>query len=223
MDAISLLNRARALQDVARRMGAKGDQVQREEKTNTALMKLEGALDRLETLKKTYVLAADRGIPVDATPKWDDGLDVLKDYVGRGRPTPQALTGAATKIGRLVEGGSVTLGGAWTQWCSGQLEAIPSERIPLLPLDTRSDTSDRISKLKGFARGNPDSSVILQFQNSLAIVRERLDDATASSEVHDALEKVDDGSALSQFTDAELAALRSDPALADQIILRRRT
>ena len=223
MDVESLMDRAKALENVALRMGVTVGQFQKEEQTNNALLKLGTSLDRLETLKKTHAVAVERGIPLDDMPNWIDGLDALKDYVRRGRPTPQALTGAATKVGRLADVGSASLAGAWSAWCSSQLETVQSERIPLLPVDTRSDTSNRIAKLKGYAKANPDSSLIIEFQTGLAIVRETLDDATASSEVHDALEKVDGGSALSQFTDVELAALRSDTALADQIILRRRT
>jgi len=71
-------------------------------------------------------------------------------------------------------------------------------------------------------KSTPNLTLILDFTNSLEIVRERLGDASASVEVHDALEKVNAGMALSAFSDAEIAALRSERTVADQIILRRR-
>lgn len=222
MESKTLLERAKFLQSVARQMGDKNALVQKEEKASTALAKLSATLDRLEALKKTYALALEKGVPVGDAPPWADGLQGLKEHMGRGRPTPQAITAAATKLGKTADAATEAVARAWDEWSSVQLATVQSERIPLLPAEARTDTSERIKRLQSMGKSTLDPGLILEFTNSLEIVRERLKDASASTEVHDALEKVDAGLTLSAFTDSELAALRSEPAVADQIILKHR-
>lgn len=222
MATTALIDQAKSLQSAARRMGDKDAVVQKEEKTYTALRKLDAALDRLEALQKTFARALHEGVPIGATPPWADGLQGLKEHMGRGRPTPQAITAAATKVGKTADAVTTAVANAWGEWSSTQLASVQSERVPLLPIETRTDTSERIRRLQSMVRSTPNLALILEFTNSLEIVRERLEDASASIEVHDALEKVNAGLALSAFSDAELAALRSERTVADQIILRRR-
>ena len=222
MAPASLLERAKVLQSAAGRLGDKDDQIQRDEKTHNALRKLILALDDLEAVKKTMVRAVLEGVPVSNPPSWSDGLQGFREHLGRGRPSPQAINAAVTKVSKTTAAAQAVLSNAWLEWTAGHMASVQIERLPLLPPDVRTDTGDRHKRLQVIARSEPNVGLILEFINTLSIVNDRLAEATASTEVHNALDKVDAGLALSAFTEAELGALRSESTLADQIVLRRR-
>jgi hypothetical protein len=219
MPTAGLVARARRLTALARARRDDLDASQAQGQVQTALNKLDqelgtlgGALSVHRKLRAIGVLAADPG---DLT----QPVRRLKEQAALGRPTAQFLNARI----KDVVGTRLAIDDAnadvWRGWAAQKIEELPLALLPRVPLSGRDATGRRVTSLRMLAARKPSIPDIVQFQQYYDLVEEELT-AVEGAGIDALLKRFAAGRILlADLSDDELAMLREDTSLADQLYL----
>lgn len=223
---MSVLEKATRLRAVAHTYAEGAKERRDREQAALALKDVEDALDALVMRADATRAAAKQGVPLpDVASLVGRGLANLEAKSGKDLlPTKQALQAARGKLtNNRVELESV-LGAAWREWATARLADVPIAKVPLVREMSRQSIEDDLRSLAGIARSLPSALDVESFGRRLKRVRDVLDALESEDDMVELLARLGaaEGVVLSDLADDELALLRSNAAVADQIVLRRR-
>lgn len=221
----SLLIRARRLQAFGRAENEKRNEKQDHQRLTLALQKLEDAIAVLESCLKTHRALVSLGIPLSPLPDIHKAPAELRDYVNSiARPTFERITGATGKVNRTTEKIRDDLNSQWQSWASEQIRELPLYKTALLTPTRKRQVDTWLLSLRSDARGSAGAASAQQFSVRLEAVQAELGQASEDSILEMALRKIMDTPpiTLAGLSDEELAALRNDQSVAEQIMLSRR-
>lgn len=198
--------------------GASQDQSQ----AQTALNKLDSELTGFASVLVVHRALKTTGVAVESIPELDKPATSLRDRVAsQGRPTAQYLNArvrdAAGQRSQMAENDRA----AWRGWAEAQIESLPLALLPRLGL-RQASTKERIRKLRLVALAPPNKSDITLFKLNLDQVKDILADVEDAGDVNALLARFNSNGGrlrLSEVSDEEVALIRNDPSLADQIFL----
>lgn len=218
----TLLTRAKRLAALGRAKrddeGASQDQSQ----AQTALNKLDVELTGLASVLVVHAALRDSGVPVATVTDLDKPAIALRDRVAsQGRPTAQYLNARLRDIASLRTQIAESDKLAWRGWAEAQIASLPHAVLPRLGL-RQASAKERIRKLRLVALAPPNKSDITLFKLSLDQVKDTLADVEDAGSLNALLARFGSSGGrlrLSEVTDEEVALIRDDASLADQIFL----
>lgn len=220
---VSLATKARRLAALARAKSQDEQESQDQNQIETALDRLDSELTGLSTALTAYRKLKAIGAPVNDPGDLVRPAARLREHIETiGRPTQQFL-GART---REVAGARTSIAadnlGAWRSWAGSAIQSLPLNLIPRLSITTRSTTEARVGRLRRTAApaSPPAASDISEFVLLLEHVREDLA-AVEGSAVDAVLARFVNGRIrLSDLDDDEIALLRSEISIAQQLFVQ---
>lgn len=222
----SLLERSEQLRVMARSAAEKEGDVDERERVVRALDDLETEATLLKGVLGTWAAAgAAEIVTPPSLGRWVQSVRSLTEHVaGIGRPKAEKIRGTLTTLRRDRIRLESELKESWKKWATSQVDAVPQEKLALLPADERISARGRLQQLSNDARGNPTSAMIRSFRLTVASLTKQLDEVSADAVLHSALRRLDASPppSLHDFTDEELSALRAHPDIAGQVSMRRR-
>lgn len=225
MSDVSVLEKATRLRAVAHTYAEGAKERRDREQAAVALKEVEDALDTLEMRAEAARAVAKLGVPMpDIAAIVGRGLANLQAKAGDGLlPTKQALQAARGKLATNRTELDAALGVAWREWAAACVAEIPVAKIALVREQSRQSIEDDVRSLRSSARMLPSADDIESFARKLAHVRRVLDALESDDDIVELLARIGapQGLVLADLTDIELALLRGNPAVADQIVLRR--
>jgi hypothetical protein len=220
------LEKATRLRAVAHTYAEGAKERRDREQAALALKEVEEALDALVMRADAARAAAEQGVPLpDVAPIVGRGLANLEAKTGEGLlPTKQALQAARGKLTNNRVELESALGAPWREWAGARLAEVPIAKVPLVSEMSRQSIEDDLRTLAGIARSLPSALDVESFGRKLKRVRDVLDALESEEDMVELLARLGaaEGVVLADLTDDELALLRSNAAVADQIVLRRR-
>ncbi len=222
---MSILEKATRLRAVAHTYAEGAKERRDREQAAVALREVEDALDTLEMRAEAARAVARLGVPMpDIAAIVGRGLANLQAKAGDGLlPTKQALQAARGKLATNHAELDAALGVAWRAWTAACIAEIPVAKIALVREQSRQSIEDDVRSLRSIARILPSADDIESFARKLAHVRRVLDALESDDDIVELLARIGapQGLVLADLTDIELALLRGNPGVADQIVLRR--
>jgi len=218
--ATSLATRAKQLASRARAKTEDEKATQEHSQTETALTKLNGELTKFARVARTHRALKAAGVPVADHPDLDKPLKALRSRVDEvGRPASQFLN-ARTKDVTTTTAAMITQDGqAWQSWAQAEIHKLPLALVPRVSFSQRGITQQRIKELRSMAANAPSFAEVKVFEQKLDRVREELEHVECS-DVDDVLSRFVNGRIrLAELTDEELAMLREDESLSQQLYL----
>jgi hypothetical protein len=223
---VSVLQKATRLRAVAHTYAEGAKERRDREQAAVALRELEDALGKLEMRAEATRAAATLGVPVpDIAALVGRGLTNLEVKASDGLlPTKQTLQAARGKLTTNRTELEEALGVAWREWAAARIADIPTAKIALLDGRARQSIEDDLRSLRAIARMLPSAGDIQSFARKLTRVRNVLDALESDDDIIELLTRLGapEGVVLTDLTDAELALLRGNIVVTDQIVLRRR-
>lgn len=223
---VSVFQKATRLRAVAYTYAEGAKERRDREHAAGALKELEDALGELRRRAEAARAAAKLGVPVpDIAAVIGRGLTNLEAKAGDGLlPTKQTLRAARDRLTTNRTELEGALGAAWREWTAARVVEIPIAKVGLLDGQARQVIEDDLRWLRASARTLPSAGDIQSFARKLTRVRNVLDDLESDDDIIKLLTRLSapEGVVLTDLTDAELALLRGNIAVADQIVLRRR-
>ena len=218
-DMQSLLTRARRLTALSRAKSENAKETQEQGQAETALHNLKAELTKLDNVLAAYRKLREAGAPAPELPDLAASARRLRDHLETtGRPTHQFLNARKTDVSKAATDIAATNQQVWRSWASDQIAKLPLAALPKLnPTDRQQATTTLDTLKKSAAASQVSSSEVTTFRLALANVAELLAgiEATESDTV---LSRFESGRILlSLLSDDELATLRSDEALTDQL------
>lgn len=226
MSDVSVMEKATRLRAMARTYAEGAKERRDREQAAVALKELEDALDALQARGEAARAAAKLGVPMpNIAALVGRGLASLQAKASDGLlPTKQALQAARGKLTtNRTELGTV-LGAAWREWAAARVADIPVAKIALVSEPPRQSIEDDVRSVATIARTLPGAGDVESFARKLARVRDVLDALESDDEIVKLLARLraPEGVVLADLTDTELALLRGNAAVADQIVLQSR-
>ena len=223
---MSVLEKATRLRAVAHTYAEGAKERRDRQQAAVALKELEDALDALETRAEAARAAARIGVPMsDIAALVGRGLENLEAKTSDGLlPTKQALQAARGKLTTNRTELETALGTAWRAWAAARVAEVPVAKIAFVSERSRRSIVDDMRSLATIARMLPAAGDVESFAHKLTRVRRDLDAVESDEDLVDLLARLGavEGVVLTDLTDIELALLRGNPAVAEQIVLRRR-
>lgn len=216
----SLLTRAKRLTALARAKRDNQKEAQDLGQFQTALEKLDQALQDLSRTLGVRRKLIGSGISVAEPPSLAEAARKLQAQVETvGRPTAQFMYARVKDVSTansVIADENVR---AWQAWASQKMEELPVSLVPRLNVDRRDKARTRVLNLRKWAAGPVDIGIVGQFLTAYDIVRDDLDSVGAAT-IDGALGRFENGRIrLSDLSDVELAMLREEDSLADQLFL----
>ena len=225
MSDVSVLEKAIRLRAVAHTYAEGAKERRDREQAAVALKEVEDALATLEMRAEAVRAVAKLGAPMpDIAAIVGRGLANLEAKAGDGLlPTKQALQAARGRLTTNRTELDAALGIVWREWAAACVAEIPVAKIALVRELSRQSIEDDVRSLRSIARMLPSADDIESFSRKLAHVRRVLDALESDDDIIELLARIGapQGLVLTDLTDIELALLRGNPAVADQIVLRR--
>ena len=223
---MSVLEKATRLRAVAHTYAEGAKERRDREQAAAALKELEDALDALAMRVEAARAAAKLGVPVpDIASLVGRGLANLEAKSSdRLLPTKQALQAARGKLTTNRGELETALGVTWREWAAARVADIPVAKVALVSELSRQSIEDDLRSLGAVARALPSAGDVESFERKLTRVRNVLDALESDEDIVELLARLGaaEGVVLAALTDAELALLRGNTTVADQIVLRRR-
>lgn len=219
-----LLARANRLERLAKlAQDSEGDKLNLE-RVKLATDKLSNTLDQLSGVLAARHSLDELGVPRAIEPDVTAVYLSLRDFItARGRPKPDRLQRANTAVARQIDEIETDSRSRWTNWTGAALKALPAHKTAALPEQDRLRVDRQIRSLEATARLMPSVTQISTFKSVLWMINEELGEIELSEPVLRVLELFTSGAsvALSDISDADIAALRSDPSVEAQFVIRR--
>lgn len=218
-DAQSLLTRAKRLTALSRAKSENARETQEQGKAETALQNLKAQLAKLDNVLAAYRKLREAGAPVAELPDLAASARRLRDHIeSTGRPTHQFLNARKMDVSKAATDIAATNQQVWRSWASNEIDKLPIAALPKLnPADRRQATSTLDTLKRSAAASQVSSSDVITFRLALANVAELLA-GVGTTESDGVLSRFESGRILlSLLSDEELATLRSDEALKDQL------
>ena len=215
----SLAARAKRLTALSRAKSENAKETQEQGQAETALNGLKAELAALAGALATHARLRDVGVPVASLPNLSTPLQRLRDHVeSTGRPTYQFLNARKTDVTRAVTAITVQSQKAWASWAKAEIANLRLDDLPKLnPADRRKVTRNVESMKRTASASKITRSDITIFCSELASIVELLG-SVGTSESDGVLSRFVSGRILlSLLTDEEIATLRGDEALKDQL------
>lgn len=223
---VSIMEKATRLRAVAHTYAEGAKERRDREQAAVALTELEDVLDALQVRVEAARAAAKLGVPLpDITALVSRGLANLEAKASDGLlPTRQALQAARGKLAANRSELEAALGAAWKVWAAARVAEIPEGKVALVSTLSRQSIADDLRSLGTLARMLPRADDVESFARKLTRVRRALDAVEPDDDIVELLARLGtpEGVALADLTDTELARLRGNSTVADQIVLRRR-
>ncbi|UQX87635.1 hypothetical protein M6D93_15190 [Jatrophihabitans telluris] len=218
----TLMLRAKRLASLARAKrddeGASQDQSQ----TQTALNKLDAELTGFASALVVHRALTAAHVPVATPTELEKPAKALRDRVAsQGRPTAQYLNARVREVAGIRAQIAQSDQAAWREWAETQLRALPLALLPRLG-PNQAQVKERIRKLQLSAAAAPTKSDIALFRLNLDHVQDILADIEESGDLNALLARFSAHRGrlpLSDVTDEEVALIRNEPSLAEQIFL----
>lgn len=219
----SLLDQALSLSASARRLASGADDRLQEQRTATAVLALQQALDNLVSTRSTFEAAKSLGVGVQAQPDWGSGLGSLEAHVGRGLPSPQAIQAAKAKVIATTKAARQEIDNLWPEWIEARLQEIPLSRLASLPREERELAKTRLRELPRKSAPQNVTDIRLVQLKLEALKAQFPSESDLSEALESALAAITTEKAtLASLTGEQLAALRGHPEVAEQVTLRYR-
>lgn len=218
-DVYSLLTRAKRLTALSRAKSENAKESQEQGQAETALNNLKAELAKLDSALSVHHKLREAGAPVTGLPDLRSSARRLRDHVeSTGRPTHQFLNARKTDVSKAAADIAAANQEVWRTWASNEIAKLPVAALPKLNLADRRQATSKLDAMKKSATASRvSSSDITIFQLALAGVAELLA-GVGTTESDDVLSRFESGRILlSLLSDEELATLRSDEALNDQL------
>lgn len=188
----------------------------------TALTKLDSELTGFMSVLVVHRALKTLGVAVESIPGLDKPAVTLRDRIAsQGRPTAQYLNARVRDVAIQRSQMAENDRAAWRGWAEAQIASLPLALLPRLGLDQAS-TRERVRKLKSDAVAPPDKSVITLFKLSMDQVKDILAEVEDAGDLNALLARFHSNGGrlrLSEVADDEVALIRKDPSLAEQIFL----
>lgn len=222
----NLLATANRLERLAKlAQDSEGDKLQIE-RVKLATDKLSNTLEQLGNVLAARRSLDELGIPRGTESEVSLVYMSLRDFVAaRGRPKPDRLQRANTAVERQIAEISADSRARWGSWTANALKALPTHKTAALPEQARFRVDRQIKTLEASVRLTPNVAQISTFKSLLWTINEELGEIELSEPVLRVLELFTSGAsvALRDVSDADIAALRSDPSVEAQFLVRRQT
>lgn len=212
-----LAERARRLAALARAKSETEEASQDQVRVQTQLAKLHTELARLKSTLAVRRQLGEVGVPLADLPDLKTAAQELRDQVSRiGRPTWQYFMGRVKSLTQSTERIAEANAASWQDWSQTQIAALPLALVPRLGFQ-RGATEQRVKRLRALAASPPGPGTIKEFRAVLGGVRDELDRVETSS-LDSVLTKFTNGRVLlADLSDEDLALLRSESVLRDQL------
>jgi hypothetical protein len=215
----SLLSRAKRLTALSRAKSENAKETQEQGQAETALNNLKAELAKLDNVLAAYRKMNEAGVPVTHLPDLAASARRLRDHVeSTGRPTHQFLNARKADVNKAATDVAAANQQAWRLWANEEIDKLPLAALPKLNLaDRRQATSTLETMRKTAAAPQVSSSDVTTFRFALSSVTELLV-GVGTTESDGVLSRFERGRIpLSLLSDEDLAILRSDEALKDQL------
>ena len=220
---VSLATRAKRLAALARAKSQDEQESQDQSQIETALDKLDSELASLSAALATYKKLKAIGAPVNDPGDLAKPASRLREQIQTiGRPTPQFLGVRTREVSSARTDISVDNLRSWRSWADSAIRSLPLNLTPRLSITTRSATETRVTRLKKLAASAspPTAGEISEFVLVREHVREDLA-AVEGSAVDAVLARFVDGRIrLSDLDEDEIALLRSEASIAQQLFVQ---
>ncbi|MCZ4552239.1 hypothetical protein [Gordonia rubripertincta] len=214
-----LATRARQLTALARVKRDGLDESQTRGHVQTALNRLDQGLISLGSAINVSRKLKDVGVPVADPINLQQPAVRLQEQAELGRPTSQFLQARFRDVDAARLAIEEANGVAWQSWASYVIQGLPVAMLPRVHFSRRDATKAKIATMRTLGAKTPSIPGIIEFKFLCDRVEEEF------SEVGDAgidslLERFEDGQIkLSELSDDELAMLRGDVSLTDQLYI----
>ncbi|MGY1680618.1 hypothetical protein [Geodermatophilus sp. SYSU D01176] len=218
-DMQSLYVRAKRLTALSRAKSENAKETQEQGQAETALYNLKAELARLENALGVYRKLREVGAPVTDLPDLAAPARRLRDHVETtGRPTHQFLNARKTDVSKAATDMAAANQQAWRSWATEEIDKLPLAALPKLnPADRRQAASALDTMKKAAAASQISISEVTIFRVALSNAAELLANI-GTTESDGILSRFQSGQILlSLLSDEDLATLRSDEALKDQL------
>lgn len=227
MAEVSLLDKARRVEGLARTFAEGATERREREQTSLALTQTEIALTQLAGSVRAARAATALGLSIPGIAEHARaGLSNLAARAGEGMlPSRRVLQAARTKLDASRTALDRAIDTAWRPWAAAQIASLTqSNKTFATPLSRQAIDQDIQELSRLAARKPPNAGEIETFARVHTRVRRALEELTGDENVAGILARLDstDTVTLADLSDAELHLLRSQPLVAEQIELRRR-
>lgn len=219
-----LLARANRLERLAKLAQDSESDKQNLERVKLAVDKLSGTVDKLGSVLATRRALDNLHVPREITVDIASVFVSLRDAIGaRGRPKPERLHRVNATVIRQIEELEEDSRSRWIKWSTHALNELPKHKVAALPQQDRARVERNVRSLEGMMRLQPSVTQVSAFNSLHRLVNEELGEIELSGPVLHVLERFTSptGLALGELTDADIAALRSDPSIEAQFVIRR--
>ncbi|WP_150116302.1 hypothetical protein [Williamsia herbipolensis] len=189
----------------------------------TALNRLDQELLLLEAVLKVYRKLKDIGAPVDDLIDLQQPARRLQEQAELGRPTAQFLQARCRDLDTARSAIDLANMHSWRTWASEMIASLPVSLLPRVNFVRRDATKMRISELQKLAAKKPSIPDIIQFSIQWDRVKDEFDEVGDAS-IDSLLKRFNEGQVrLADLSDEELATLRGDASLNDQLYISIRS
>ena len=218
---IGLAARAKQLAARARAKSEDEKATQDQGQTETALTKLNSELSKFESVLRTHRALKAAGVPVADYPDLDKPVNMLRARVDQvGRPAAQFLNARTRDLITASSTMAQWDGQEWQTWAQAEIQKLPLALVPRVNFIQRESTRKRIRELRAAAASAPRVAEVRIFVQKLAAVRDELE-SVERSHIDAVLGRFVNGRIrLADLTDEELAILREDDSLSQQLYLQ---
>ena len=216
----SLATRARRLTALAR---AKRDGLQESQtrgQVQTALNRLDQGLISLAGSLGVYRKLKDVGVPVADPIKLEQPARRLQEQAELGRPTSQFLQARIRDVDAARSSIEVANADAWRSWAGQVIDGLPVALLPRVHFSRRDATKSKITTMRTLGAKAPNIPGIIEFRLLCDRVKDEFS-GVGDAGIDLLLERFKDGQIkLADLSDDEVAMLRGDASLTDQIYIR---
>ena len=217
----SLLTRAKRLTALSRAKSENAKETQEQGQAETATYNLRAELAKLDNVLAAYRKLREAGAPVTDLPDLAAPARRLRDHVETtGRPTHQFWNTRKTDVSKAATDIAAANQQAWRSWASEEIDKLSLVALPkLTPVDRQRATGTLDTLRSAATTSQVSSSDVTIFLLGLSTVTGLLADI-GTTESDGVLGRFENGRILlSALSDEDLATLRSDEALEDQLYL----
>lgn len=220
---VSLAIRAKRLAALARAKSQDEQKSQDQSQIETALDKLDSELAELSAVLTTHKKLKAVGALVDNPGDLAKPAARLREQIQTiGRPTPQYLVARTRDVTAARTSIAANNLQAWRNWAEHSIESLPLKLMPRLSITIKPTTDLHVSKLQRLTKSaSPPTAIkVSEFVQSLEYVRKNLAGVEGSA-VDAVLARLVRGPIrLSDLDDEEIALLRSEPSIAQQLFVQ---
>lgn len=215
---LTLAEKARSLTAHARSKSASAADDDARQRLERQIATLSTEIGTLTSVLATHRALASKGVEVATLPDLHKARREIADHVARiGPPSPQYLQSRVKAVGVAHTQIAEADREAWMVWATRKVDELPLESLPRLVGQRRADNQRRVQQLREYARKAPDPGMITQFHTMLGLLTSDLEQVETDAVGAVLARFVGRRILLADLSEEEVALLRADPALRDQL------